>query len=271
MSSQPKPPQSNSPLLEIRDATVWRGEQADRIALDGLSLTLRVGESVAILGPNGAGKSTLLKILTGELRPEWKEGMICRVFGEDEWEIDALRSRIGVVMPDHVGRIDPAESGRNVVLCSFRGAFGRAPWMRFSKVEKQSANDALDKVGVSHLAERSFREMSSGEQRRVMVARALAHDPAVLVLDEPSTALDFAASLQMAASLRGLLQSGHTLVWSTHHPGEIPPEVGRVMLLKHGRLFADGPKRKVLTPAILSELYGVPLTVSWLRGWCSVR
>lgn len=256
------------PFLEIRNATVWRG---DTPALKNFSLTLRHGESVAILGPNGAGKSTLLKVLTGEVRPEANPDTTCRLFGEDLWSLEELRHRIGVVMPEDVARFHPEETARDVVLSSLRGAFGRTREMRFSRTEKAAADQAISRLGISSLADRDFGTLSSGERRRFLIARALVHDPPVLVLDEPSTALDFAASLSLVSALRELSAAGHTLVLVTHHPGEIPPEIHRAILLDRGTILADGPKRKVLAPRILSDLFGLPLAVSWSSGWCGVK
>lgn len=256
------------PFLEIQNATVWRG---DVQALRDFSLQLRHGESVAILGPNGAGKSTLLKVLTGELRAEWKEGTVCRLFGEDLWSLEELRHRIGVVMPEDIARFDPEEIAGDVVISSLRGAYGRTREMRFSAKEKAAAAHAIERLGVTQLAGRDFGTLSSGERRRFLIARALVHDPAVLVLDEPSTALDFAASIGLVSAMRELIASGHTLVLVTHHPGEIPPEIERVILLDRGQIRADGPKKKVLTAPILSELFHVPLKLSWPGGWCDVR
>ncbi len=256
------------PFLEIANATVWRG---DTPALKDFSLTLRHGESVAILGPNGAGKSTLLKVLTGEVRPEADPRTVCRLFGEDLWSLEELRHRIGVVMPEDVARFHPEELARDVVLSSLRGAFGRTRDMRFSAREKAEAERAIAKLGIAALADRDFGTLSSGERRRFLIARALVHDPQVLVLDEPSTALDFAAALSLVGALRELAAAGHTLVLVTHHPGEIPPEIGRAILLDRGRVLADGPKRRVLSAPTLSGLFGLPLSVSWSGGWCGVK
>jgi iron complex transport system ATP-binding protein len=255
-------------FLEIGKATVWRGETA---ALRDFSLELRAAESVAILGPNGAGKSSFLKLLTGELRPEADPQSFCRLFGEDLWSLEELRHRIGVVMPEEVARFDDREISLDAVLSSLRGAYGRTRDMRFSKADKARALLAMDLMGVADLRDRPFGALSSGERRRFLVARALVHEPEVLVLDEPSTALDFPASIQLIATLRKLQQQGRTLVWVTHHPGEIPPEINRVVLLKQGRVFADGSKRDVLTDETLGRLFGVDLHVSWSRGWCDVR
>lgn len=257
-----------SPILEIRNATVWRG---DNRALREFSLELRERESVAILGPNGAGKSTLLKVLTGELRPEWGTNEVCRLFGEDLWSLEDLRHRIGVVMPEEVARFHPEEIAEDAVLSSLRGAYGKTRWMKFSKEEKERAQEALELMGVSGLAKREYGALSSGEKRRFLIARALVHRPEVLVLDEPSTALDFAAAMQLTSTLCKLLEAGNTLLLVTHHPGEIPPAINRVVLLKDGGVFADGEKRKVLTTEKLTELYEVPLKVKWSSGWCDVK
>jgi len=255
-------------FLEIRSANVWRG---DTLALRDFSLQLRHGESVAILGPNGAGKSTLLKLLTGEVRPEANPQTLCRLFGEDLWSLEDLRHRIGVVMPEDIARFHPEEEARDVVLSSLRGAFGRTRDMRFSAKDRAAADRAIERLGVSSLAGRDFGTLSSGERRRFLIARALVHNPPVMVLDEPSTALDFAASIGLTSAMRDLISGGHTLVLVTHHPGEIPPEIERVILLEHGRIVADGPKKKVLGSSALSELFHVPLKVSWPGGWCDVR
>ncbi|MGJ8725983.1 MAG: ABC transporter ATP-binding protein [Roseibacillus sp.] len=256
------------PFLEIEKATVWQG---DTEALRGVSLNFRLGESVAILGPNGAGKSTFLKLLTGELRPAATEGMRCRLFGEKYWDLDTLRERVGIVMPEEVRRFHPEEAAFDVVLSSLRGAYGRTRQMRFSQADREAAVRAIERVGMGGCIEKDFGGLSSGEQRRFLIARALVHEPEVIVLDEPSTALDFSAALTLSELLRGLAREGQTLVWVTHHPGEIPPEVQRVVLLKEGKVFRDGKKEQVIASGCLSELYGLSLKVAWNKGWCQAR
>lgn len=226
---------------------------------------------MAILGPNGAGKSSLLKVLCGEVHPEADPHAVCRLFGQDLWSLEELRHKIGVVMPDDISRFDPDELAEDVVLSSLRAAFGRTREMRFSQKDRQTAVTAMARLGIQHLAGREFGTLSSGEKRRFLIARALVHNPQVLVLDEPSTALDFAAAAGLTRTLRELSADGHTLVLVTHHPGEIPPEIERVILLNQGRVAADGPKRKVLESRTLSRLFGIPLKVSWPGDWCDVR
>ena len=256
------------PFLEIENATVWQG---DTEALRQVSMTLRLGESVAILGPNGAGKSTFLKLLTGELRPAATEEMACRLFGEKFWDLDTLRERVGIVMPEEVRRFHPEEAAFDIVLSSLRGAYGRTRQMRFTRFDKEATARAIERVGMAGCIAKDFGELSSGEQRRFLIARALVHEPEVLVLDEPSTALDFSSALTLSELLRGLAREGQTLVWVTHDPGEIPPEVQRVVLLKKGEVFRDGKKEKVIASGCLSELYDLGLKVRWRDGWCDVK
>lgn len=256
------------PFFELVRANVWR---ADVLALRDLSLSLSTGEHVAILGPNGAGKSSLLKLMTGEVRAEARAGATCRLFGEDHWCLEELRHRIGLVMPEEVARFHPDEIACDVVRSSFRAAYGRTGDMRFSSREKSLAGTAMDACGIGNLAGRRFGELSSGEKRRFLIARAMVHEPEVLVLDEPSTALDFAARIAMLESLRAVSSRQGTLIMVTHDPAEIPPEIGRIILLQHGDIIADGPKLEILSSERLAALYRMPLKVTWSDGWAMVR
>lgn len=260
-----------SAFLELSHAWVWRGEDASIPALKDVSLTLQAGESVAILGPNGSGKSTLLQLITGSLRIEARDTSYCRLFGEEFWDIESLRHHIGLVMPEEVSRFDPNEPAFHVVLSTFNGAYGLVPGMRISLKQREAASRAVDSMEVEGLVEREYGRLSSGERRRFLIARALAHEPDVMILDEPTTALDFASTAILQRSLRKLAKDGTTLVWVTHHPGEIPPEIDRVIMLKEGKVFADGPKKEVLTNKLLSSLFDIQLNTNWSDGWCEVR
>jgi iron complex transport system ATP-binding protein len=254
----------NQPFFEIRNANVWRG---DVLALRDLNLSLTSNENVAILGANGAGKSSLLKLMTGELRAEARPNSSCELFGEDLWCLEELRHRIGIVMPEEVSRFDDDEIAGDVVLSVFRGAYGRTREMRFSASEKQRALNAITTAGVADLRNREFGQLSSGEKRRFLIARSMVHTPEILVLDEPSTALDFAARLVMLGKLRTMTKTTKSIVLVTHDPAEIFPEMDRVILLKAGRIIADGPKRKILTSTTLSKFYGIPIKLHWNHGW----
>lgn len=252
-------------FFHVSHGNVWRGEV---LALRDLSLSLRLGESVAILGVNGAGKSSLLKLMTGELRVSADDGAACRLWGEEHWCLEELRHRIGIVMPEEVARFSPHELAEDVVRTAFRGSYGRTGDMRFRAVEKEVASEVMESLGILNLKNRKYGDLSSGEKRRFLIARALVFEPEVLVLDEPATALDLAARLQMLERLRVLRT---TLVLVTHDPVEILPEIERVIFLKEGRVIADGPKREVLHSQKLSKLYGMELKLRIVDGWPVVR
>lgn len=254
----------DQPFFEIQNANVWRG---DVLALRDLDLSLTANENVAILGANGAGKSSLLKLMTGELRAEARPNSSCRLFGEELWCLEELRHRIGIVMPEEISRFDDDEIAGDVVLSVFRGAYGRTREMRFGVSEKQRALNAMTTTGVTDMKQRLFGQLSSGEKRRLLIARAMVHEPEILVLDEPSTALDFAARLAMLGQLRNMAETTKSIVLVTHDPSEIFPEIDRLILLKAGRIIADGPKRKILTSSTLSEFYGISIKLHWNRGW----
>jgi iron complex transport system ATP-binding protein len=254
-------------FLELKHADVWRGDQ--RVFHD-FSLSVDKAEKIAILGPNGAGKSTFVGILTGALRAAATPHKMARLFGEDSWALEDLRHEIGLIAPEETTRFEPDCLAQEVVISALRGAYGITNWMRFSKQEKQRAAEAMQLARVAELATRPYSQLSSGEKRRFLLARALIHQPPTLVLDEPTTSLDLPSSLIFIQIMRQLMQSGRGVVWITHHPSEIPPEISRVILLKQGAVFADGPKKKILTTEQLTALYDCPLRVRWSHGFCHV-
>jgi iron complex transport system ATP-binding protein len=185
--------------------------------------------------------------------------------------LEELRGRVGVVMPDKTLLFRGDEVAADVVLSGLRGAFGRTRQMRFSREDRRKAARAMRRVGVVRLAERPFGALSSGEQRRFLVARALVHDPEVLVLDEPTTALDLPGAMGLLATMRDLIRAGTAVVMVTHDAREIPPEIERVVLLKKGQVLADGPKKTVMTSALLGRCYGLEVRVRWSGGFCEVH
>ncbi len=251
---------STPPLLELRNVRVMRAE--GRLGLDGVTLRIGVGEHVCILGPNGCGKSTLIKTLTRECYPLVEEGASMSILGRDRWDVSELRSLLGIVSPDFLAScaLDASgATGRDVVLSGFFSSTRIFPHHRVEPDLVARADAALARIGIAHLADRSLLEMSSGEAKRTLIARALVHEPGTLLFDEPSNALDIGAQLALRGTLRDLALSGTGILLVTHHVSEIIPEIERVVLLGAGRVVADGPKDEVLTEARLSAVFGVPL------------
>ena len=257
-------PLSGAPLIEIRDATVYRG--GTRV-FHHFTLSIEQGCNTVVLGPNGAGKTTLLKILTRELYPVMRDGATIKILGDERSEIWLLRSKFGIVSSDLQDEYAESARGIEVVLSGFYASIGVWGHQEFSVEEWRRANSVLHKLSIESLADQRYGVLSTGQQRRLLLGRALVHDPSNLLLDEPTGGLDLTATFQYLKTMRQLIRDGRTLVLVTHHIHEIPPEIRRVVLLKDGEIFADGAKESVLTRQNLTELYGEPVQVVEAGGW----
>jgi iron complex transport system ATP-binding protein len=245
------------PLIEFHNVTVYRG---DKIALDGITLSIEAGEHVAILGPNGSGKSSLIKTITRECYPRYSEnGAGLRIFGQESWNVFDLRALLGIVSDDLMQSCARDISGREAVLSGFFSSIGIWPNHHVTAAMEKKTDEVMALLEVSHLAARNVDEMSSGEARRILIGRALVHDPKALVLDEPTSSLDLHAMHELRAILSKLARSGTSIIVVTHHLPDIIPEVGRVILIKNGRLLRDGSKREILTADLLAELFETPV------------
>lgn len=248
-------------LLELKDVTALR---AGKRALDRVSLRIRAKENVAIIGPNGSGKSTLIKLLTRELYPVAIEGpFTLKLLGRERWELMELRKHLGIVSPDLQADFSREMTGLEAVVSGFFGSVGMPQGGPPSRAASAwpppalaaSAREALARVGADYLADRWMTEMSSGEARRILIARALIHEPEALLLDEPTTSLDFRAHLEFRAATRKLAKGGTSILLVTHMLEDLIPEIERVVLLRRGRVYQDGPAEDVLTSEHLSELF----------------
>ncbi len=257
----------NEALLELAHVTVIRG---GRRALDGVSLDVPRGQHVAVLGPNGAGKSTLLRMLNGEFRPLRRPGVRMRLLGLERWNVFEIRRQLGVVSHELQATHHGWLSGLHVVCSGFFASIGIYRHQGLTEDQKRRATAAAEGQGAGELLERRFDSLSSGEQRRLLLARALVHEPHTLLLDEPATGLDLRAAFGLMERLRRLAAEGTTLIIVTHHVDQVPPEVERVVLLKAGRVFADGPKNEIVTGQTLSELFEVGLQVVERNGYFRV-
>ena len=259
-------------FLELKNVNVARG---DRVVLHDVNLTIKAGEHVAILGPNGCGKSTLIFTITCQIYPMVQPGMHVRIFGRDRWDLTQLRKHFGVVGAGLMGEL-PGErtavtTGLDAVIAGFFSASTLWPNLHVTEEMRERAREALGRMEASHLAEQLVGEMSAGEKRRIMIARALVHRPRQLLLDEPSNALDLAAQRGLRETLRRLAQEGTGLVLVTHHLGDILPEIERVILMRDGRIVGDGAREELLMAPKLSELFGAPVRIGrdeeWLHSW----
>ncbi len=245
-------------LLHFQNVSVRRG---DRLAVTNLNLRVETDEHLAILGPNGSGKSTLLKLLTRECYPLLRPDSFLRILGEERWNLFDLRSKLGIVTNDLMAQCTRDITGRELVLSGFFGSIGLPPNQRVTDQQEGIAVSSMKRVGAEMLGDRWVDELSSGEARRLLLARALIHQPQTLLLDEPTTSLDLAAQRDFRERLQQLAVEGTSLLLVTHHLEEIVPEIQRIVLLRQGMIVGDGPKAEVLTSACMSELFGAPVQV----------
>ena len=259
--------QRQPPVIALHGVTVMRGEHA---ALQDITLQVEAGEHLCILGPNGCGKSTLIKTITRECYPLAKEGSSIAILGRERWNIFELRSLLGIVSPDLLASCTGDATGRDVVLSGFFSSTRIFPHHVPSAAILERTDAALARLGIAHLADRPVAQMSSGEAKRTLIARALVHEPRTLLFDEPSNALDIGAQVQLRDTLRDLAKSGLGILLVTHHVSEIIPEMERVVLLRGGRVVGDGRKQDVLTSERLSALFGVQIQIARRDGYYSV-
>jgi iron complex transport system ATP-binding protein len=259
---------TSTPLIHLENVTVERG---GRRVLDAFSLSIAQGEHVAVLGPNGSGKSTFIKLMARELYPRQKAEPWClRILGRDRWDLFELRNQLGLVSNDWMRMCTRDYPGYEMVLSGFFGSVGVWPHHTVTPEMERKAQEVMRVLEIGHLAERPATEMSSGEARRILIGRALVHDPKALVFDEPTTSLDLRATYELREILRTLARRGLSIVLVTHHLPDIIPEMERVVLIQRGKVMRDGPKRDVLRSGPLSDLFEIPVEVLERNGYYHV-
>jgi iron complex transport system ATP-binding protein len=264
MSSLPEAVHPDAEFLNMQHVNVARG---DVVVLHDINLRIANGEHVAILGPNGCGKSTLIKTITCECYPIVAPETSIRLLDRDRWDLSQLRQHLGVVEAHLPGERTGVTRGIDAVVAGFFSASTLWPNLHVTPEMRTRAHAALERMQANHLEEKLVGQMSAGEQRRIMIARALVHEPDMLLLDEPSNALDIAAQRELREALRLVAQQGTGIVMVTHHLADILPEITRVIMMRSGRIFADGPKEELITAEKLRELFGVEVTLTRREGY----
>jgi len=241
--------------------------RGDAVVLHDINLDIRTGEHVAILGPNGCGKSTLIKTITCECYPIVAPETRIRLLGRERWDVSQLRQHLGVVEANLPGERTGVTRGMDAVVAGFFSASTLWPNLHVTPEMREKAYVAMERMQARHLEGKLVGEMSAGEQRRIMIARALVHAPGMLLLDEPSNALDIAAQRELREALRSVARHGTGILMVTHHLADILPETERVIMMREGRIVADGSKDELIDAGQLGTLFGTDVHVTQKDGY----
>ncbi len=256
-----------SPLLQLHDAVVRR-EGKEILHID--DFTLNQGENIALIGPNGAGKSTFIHLITREAFPLHRDIPPVLFKGKALVTLEEVKKCLGIVSSTMQDQITVHLPVIEVVYGGLYGSLGVPQRHKMSESGKQKAQHALDFLGIGDLASRDVMTLSSGQARRVLIARAIIHDPEVLVFDEPTTALDPEGMYFVRKAMRDLVAAGKSIILVTHYPEDIIPEIHRVVMIKDGQIYQDLPKEKALTTDCVSGLFEVPLKILSEDGYYSL-
>ena len=268
MPANRKPYETDSaaPLIHLRDAVVRR---SGRVIFSVDDVSIRHGESIALLGPNGAGKTTFLKLITREIHPLHRDIPPVEFCGAARPLLSEVRSRLGIVSGSMQEEISVHLPALEIVVGGLFGTLGLPEYMNLQVSDEawEAGRRAMGLLGIADLADRDVLTLSSGQARRLLIARAIVHDPETLVFDEPCTGLDPQGMFYVRPSLRELARAGKSLLLVTHYPEDVIPEVERLVMIKDGVVFADGPKEELMTSAQMSALFDVPMEVREEHGY----
>lgn len=249
-------------ILELDRVSVMRGSVS---ILKSLSLSVARGDHTAILGPNGSGKSTLLKLLMRHMYPSVVDGQCgtVRIFGQTEWNVWELRTQLGFVSSELDQHFIGGRSGRLTALQAvLTGIFSselEPDPERVTPAMIDDARRAMALMEIEGLANRPVGHFSTGERRRVMLARAMIHQPQALVLDEPTAGLDLKAQDHLLRRLEVLASTGTTVILVTHHFEEIVPCIRRTILMSDGGIAFDGGTDDAMQEDRLERVFQCPL------------
>ena len=248
------------PFLQLRNAVVRR---AGRAILTVDAFELACGENIALLGPNGSGKSTFVKLVTREMLPLHCDEPPVLFKGRDRATLAEVKRSLGVVSSTMQEQMTVHLPVVDIVAGGLFGALGIPQAVAAADADgaRDRALATMGLLGIADLAARDAMTLSTGQARRALIARALVHDPEALVFDEPCTGLDPEGMFYVRRSMRALAQAGKSIVLVTHYPEDVIPEIARLVLVKDGAVFADGPKERLLSDDTMSALFGVPLRV----------
>jgi iron complex transport system ATP-binding protein len=256
-------------LITIKNATVRRN---NKLILKDVDFSINKGEHTAILGPNGAGKSTLLNVCSMEIHPLWRENLLIKRFNSNIISKEELRKHIGVVSQLIFDMCNTTYLVKEVVASGIFSSVGFDFHHHVTQEHWRLTDEVLKDNYCLHLADKTMNSLSTGESQRVLLARALVHNPNLLLLDEAASGLDFPSRSHYRKALTNAINKDKTIVMITHELSQILPEINRIILMKDGMIYKIGNKEELLNEEILSQLYGQKVYVAKKNGiysaWC---
>lgn len=256
-------------IIDIKDI-IWK-RNGENI-LDGVNWQVKKGEHWALLGLNGSGKTTLLNMLNGYIWPtKGTLTILGKTFGKTD--LRELRKSIGWVSSSLQSRIKGTEIGLDIVMSGKYASIGLHE--ETTQADHLKAINLMQKLGCGDLKFRVYETCSQGEKQKILIARGLMADPALLVLDEPTNGLDFIAREDLMVAIDGLARQtdAPTILFVTHHIEEILPIFSHTLLLRDGKVFDQGENKDVLTSARLSQFFGrdIEATLHNERVWLTLK
>lgn len=249
---------ADQPLLHLRDAHVRRAGR-EILAVDDFSLA--EGESVALLGPNGSGKSTFVNLITREVHPLHRDEPPVLFRGSGRTTLADIKRALGVVSSSMQDQIRVHLPAQDIVAGGLFGSLGIPQRCTVTDGQRARARATMADLDIADLADRDILTLSTGQARRVLIARALVHEPDVLIFDEPCTGLDPSGMYYVRRAMSQLARAGRPILLVTHYPEDIVPEIQRLLFVRDGHIVADGPKETLLTSENVSRLFDAPLEV----------
>ena len=222
--------------------------------ISGLSCVFGPSQASCVLGPNGCGKTTLLKLMLGLLAPP--KGAV-EINGRP---VEAMSRRDLAKLMSYVPQNASTVFQFSVLEMVMIGRIARGPWWRYLPSDQDRAMAALERVRMAKAAKRSCAELSGGERQLVLIARALAQDAPFMIMDEPAASLDYGNQLRLLDLVANLAEGGLSVILTTHHPEQAVYLGGRAILMKSGRILADGPAKELINPKSVASLYDLPET-----------
>lgn len=246
-------------VIDIKNCNVFLDSTQ---VLHDFSFSVNEGEHIGVIGPNGAGKSTFIRLLMNDIWPARRDNdnPEVEILSRDDWSIVELRQEIALISPRFGDALLTASPLTifDAVASSFFGSYGFFADDKINVAQAKFTEEILQKLNLAEIREQSIHELSTGQLRKVLVARAMVLQPKIILLDEPTSGLDIAAQYEFMQFIRRHLKDC-TVILVTHHLEEILPEIEKILLIKNGRIFKFGVKEEILTQENLSKLFEVNL------------